>query len=534
MHMKNETTITLLLILLCYSLSGQISYTAHDTIPAYNSDYGYGANMGYYPGWTDEELAMIAAGVPGRNIQGAGITTLRPSLPEHFLEQWGYDIRLKTFAFYEQLGIRDNVVFVGYPSDQHKEQKRFCPDKQAEVFANLYEPIWDGGANGTPVNEDNYYALYLYKTVKRYQPYIKIWEISNEPDFDYGGKAEALPGQPGNWWENDPDPCGYALHAPVQYYVRMLRISYEVIKSIDPNALIATGGIGYHSFLDAILRNTDNPDLGKKTKAYPLGGGAYFDVLSFHAYPHIDGSLRSWNNDKMGFDYRRNSDEAVKGIINRKERYEKILNRYNYNGNNYPKKHFILTETNIPRKEFGDFIGSDHAQRNFIIKASVEAQRADIKQLHVYHMGELKAVSTATNEFDLMGLYKDLQSANPKAFGSPNAIINELGIAQKTVSDLLDGKSYHPHQTRMLNAPSTVTAVAFEAKDGTMTYVLWAKIQGDQSEAASAQYTFPKLMKVKQLKVYQWNYGYTGESTEILGGQIKLSGDPVFITVDEN
>lgn len=39
----------------------------------------------------------------------------------------------------------------------------------------------------------------------------------------------------------------------------MLRIASVVAKHVDPDAQIATGGIGYANFLDAILRYSDNP-----------------------------------------------------------------------------------------------------------------------------------------------------------------------------------------------------------------------------------------------------------------------------------
>ncbi len=39
-------------------------------------------------------------------------------------------------------------------------------------------------------------------------------------------------------------------------YVRMLRVTWQAAKKADPNALVATGGVGYPPFLDAILRYT--------------------------------------------------------------------------------------------------------------------------------------------------------------------------------------------------------------------------------------------------------------------------------------
>ena len=58
-------------------------------------------------------------------------------------------------------------------------------------------------------------------------------------------------------------------------YVRMLRIAKQASQKADPDSLIATGGIGYPLFLDAILRYTDNPPTGTVTEAYPAKGGDY-------------------------------------------------------------------------------------------------------------------------------------------------------------------------------------------------------------------------------------------------------------------
>ena len=48
---------------------------------------------------------------------------------------------------------------------------------------------------------------------------------------------------------------------------------------------LATGGLGYPEFLDAILRYTDNPDEGKVNSGYPAYGGAYFDCDTYQQYP---------------------------------------------------------------------------------------------------------------------------------------------------------------------------------------------------------------------------------------------------------
>ena len=142
------------LVLFCFvNLQGQISYTANDKILDFNAPFGYGSNMGYFPGWSDEDLADIAIGNSQKGIIGAGVRCLRPALFEHFLEKNGYDFRLSTFQYYQELGAKNNVAFIGYPSEKHRDQSIYCREKSSPLFANMYEDIWDDGANGTPVND---------------------------------------------------------------------------------------------------------------------------------------------------------------------------------------------------------------------------------------------------------------------------------------------------------------------------------------------------------------------------------------------
>ena len=61
---------------------------------------------------------------------------------------------------------------------------------------NLYQPIWN--ADGT-INPNNYWANYIYKTVSIYKPYVKIWEVWNEPDFTNNYNATQA-----NWWNGAP------------------------------------------------------------------------------------------------------------------------------------------------------------------------------------------------------------------------------------------------------------------------------------------------------------------------------------------
>ncbi len=526
--MRSIYLTVLLCVFVCVTLSAQPSYTANDVVTPYTGNSYYGTNMGYHAPWTDMQLADIAAGGANPNSFGMGCKSLRPALYEHFLEQYGYNIKVQEFRHYESLGLTDNTVFVGFPSNEHKDPTQYCPGTSSEVFKNLYTDIWDNGENGTPINDENYYALYLYKMVHLYKDYVKFWEIWNEPDLDHSGNAFRERGEPGNWWDTNPAPCDFKLKAPAYFYVRLLRISYEVIKTIDPDAYVAVGGIGYPSFLDVILRNSDNPNDGSINGDYPLKGGAYFDVLSYHSYPHIDGSLREWNNDIGGFDYFRHSDAAAFGVIKLKRRFEDVLEDYGYDGDTYPEKEFIITESNIPRVQMGEHIGSDEAQRNFIIKTLVRCQKNDIRQFHIYNLGEGSSADVNLSEFNFMGLYKKLEGVQPYQQEATDG-----GIAFKTTSTILHGATYDPVQTAALNMPGKVNGAAFKDQNGEYIYVLWAKTKIDQSESVTANYTFPDELGINNLERREWDFSITGDVYTHDSPSLQLTGAPFFLVAKD-
>ncbi len=506
--------------LFTFSLNAQINYSANDHEAVYDFPFGYGSNLGVYSGWTDQDLAALIAGDPAKGIIGASGNTMRPTLPENFLEAWGYDIRKDAFQYYKDIGMKGIVAFVGFPSEEHRDTIEFCDGEQSYMFKNMYTPIWDGGKNGTPVNDTNYYALYLYKTIQVYGDYVDIWEISNEPDLSGSPSSYQGPQVPSSWWNVDPDPCDIAIKAPIQYYNRMLRISYEVIKSMQPDDLIAVGGLGYASFLDGILRNTDNLDEGKITAEYPLKGGAYFDVLSFHTYPHIDGSTRAWNTPEQKWDYYRHSDRTVEnGYLRTYRNFKEVADFHGYTGEKYPKKHYIVTETNIPNREYGEYIGSVEAQRNFTMKAILKSMVHDIHQIHFFTIAEEGAFFT--QEFSYMGLYSKLGAS----YEEP-ASLTEQGIAFKTLAMVTKEYQYDETATTALNLPAYIDGLALKNNADEPIYVLWAKTYLDRSEKTSATYQIENIAEGNIMAIYDWDYSVTHKIDSIPGNQLSLNGTP--------
>lgn len=514
----------------CIFLSGflvaQEPLNAHSKANVYTGTFNFGINGGFYPGWFDDHIANLAAGNKKLKLPGAGINSLRPALYAHFLEEWGYDIRVDIFAHYARLGMQNHAAFIGYPSEQQRLRQVFCESEPAKVFVNLYEPIWLEGKNGKEINQNNPYAWYVYRMVQKYGDYVKFWEVWNEPDFTHSPGAYKRIGEEGNWWEKDPEPCELTnLYAPVQYYIRMLRITYEVVKTLQPDDFVCTGGIGYTSFLDAILRNTDNPDQGKVSEAFPEKGGAWFDCLSFHYYPMYN--LHRWDNSIAGFRYERHSDAAADGIGSAKKRFEEVLQQYGYDGNTYPEKAWIITECNIPGIQIAgkSYIGSDEAQRNFIIKALVQCQKNDISGLYFYQIASTQPRDQAKEPFDAMGFYEILPGSKPYDYKTYNA-----AWTCKTTSDLIKNARYHEEMTgEMLHSSDIDGAVYHDENKGKYIAVLWAKTTTDLNESASAIYTFPKGWDRGNTILYEWDYSKTGKSKKLKQEQIEISGSPVFV-----
>ena len=519
-------SISIILVGVFIAYGQRPAFNADDVVVPYNGQFGYGANMGAYPPWRDENLANIAAGNDSLGLPGFGINTFRPELPELFVEFWGYEIRKDAFKHYEKLGMKDHVLFVGQPSPEHRDSTFYCDDHMSKLFKNMYTPIWDGGENGTPYNDTNYFARYVHLLAENYGDQVKFWEVWNEPDLDVGGNAPLGPEWPGNWWTNNPPPCEVHIFAPIQHYVRMLRITYEVVKSVDPDDYIAVGGLGNPSFLDAVLRNTDNPVDGAITPEYPYKGGAYFDCMSFHSYPHLDGSMQGWDDETMDFVYFRHSDRALDGLLDRRKAFEDVLWKYDYDGIEKPEKVWILTESNIPRISFTEgFIGTGISQRNFLTKALVAVQQYDVKQFHVYSLADVEPVDSANYEFEVMGLVKNLTGTTPHAYE-----LTETGIAYGTCATVLGDYTFNDSLSQQLHITESdsIRGCAF-TKDSSVMYVLWAKTYYDSTEYAYQLFDFPDSMNIEKFERIPWHYLTSKMVDTIPSTEVVLTGEPLFL-----
>lgn len=507
----------------CYA---QVTFTANDTVRPYTGAFGYGTNTGWFPPHSNTVTSNLAAGNPGLGVDGAGCRSLRGAIPDNHLTNWGVNVDLGAWQHFNNIGLVENVAFIGYPHSSHQETAIYCPARNAQsgMFQGMYLPIWDGGANGTPINDNNTYAVYLWNMVHVYKDYVRFYEVWNEPDFDNGQYGWRGPSDPTSWWSRDDFGCELVrFNGSIYDYVRLLRVSWEVIKYIDPDAYVTTGGIGYEAFLDAVLRNTDNPVDGSVTAAYPLKGGAYFDCLSYHVYPQFEPEVRHYSLTQGGWVNNRHSDGASNGVIGKKDRFEQVLFNHGYNGTTYPEKRWIVTEHNIGRRAYGTSVGGEDIQRNYQIKTLVTQQLEGIDQAYVFGLAEEAPLVGSTSTFELMGLYTAIR--NLPAYTSP---LTSAGVANRTMQNLLYNMPIDKQKTADLNLPAGVKGGAFRGANGAYTYVLWAETSVDFSEAASAPYSFPSGLGLSQVTKYDWDYINTGTSVQVSAANLTLTGTPAF------
>jgi hypothetical protein len=137
-------------------------------------------------------------------------------------------------------------------------------------------PEWAATHAGGPIDRVPLDELvqFMVAAVTRYStaPYnVHHWEIYNEPD-----NLDELYADHGGW--------GYFGHRP-EAYVELLRRLYGPIKAVDPQAQILLGGLAYDNWTTDDPPANFAPDFLDKVLAQ--GGGAYFDLLNFHYFPHF-------------------------------------------------------------------------------------------------------------------------------------------------------------------------------------------------------------------------------------------------------
>lgn len=182
--------------------------------------------------------------------------------PEEDAWDWSaYDHQIRRDL---EFGLHINAILLGRPE--------FYADDNR--IAGMNEPIFADGTD-TPapdkaLNSENPWVNFVYEAVSRYRPGgalaqqsplegdggITVWEIWNEPDHSpfWGGS--------------------------IRDYARLLKMSYIVIKMVDPEAQVMFGGLLYpteNNWLAQVLKiYADDPFVERYNW--------YMDIVAVHAY----------------------------------------------------------------------------------------------------------------------------------------------------------------------------------------------------------------------------------------------------------
>ncbi len=443
--------------------------------------FTYGLNLGYYnPQLSDREASQLGL--------AAGARSHRHKLTEPFLDRWGDDIHVEELRDMLASGEQELVCFLIGAAEGHSTAPAGSADWEREHYApkNLYEPIFtETGA----VNPNNYWAAFVERVVRTYGPYIHTWEVWNEPDQVHGNWQAAQ-----TWRTQPPQPTDLVWWNDTLYaYIRLLRITHEVVRRLDPQGKVALGGIGHPSFLAALLRYTDEPTSGKLDAEHPRQGDAYFDVVSYHYYPIFSSG---------------NSDEGARGLVSLGQELRAELDAAGVTG-----KSFIVTESGAPRFAVGGRPGGPRYAVHYLMKAMSLAQHAGVRRVDWFILGDAAEPGASTDAFDYMGLYGNLTSVS-----SPTeAQLTDTGVAYATLSGLLTGAT--TLATGTSTSPGAPQVVALRTREGRPAYVTWMDAASGEDARGVVE-----LPSSGEGSLYAWDYSRTGQVTRLAptAGQLRV------------
>jgi len=443
-----------------------------------------GVNPGYYGSGIDRrESAQMSV--------AAGASSLRTPLPEYYLNQWGDNVEVADYAYYQTIGLDRIVVFLEGPSAEHSNAPAGASNEELSHYSpkNLYEPIFltDGS-----INADNYWASYVARVVKNYGDYVDTFEVWNEPD-QVGSNWQATT----SWDSAPPKPKDLIWwNDTVFSYIRMLRVTWEVVHKLHPSCRVTAGGIGYDSYLAALLRYTDEPKAGAVTSDYPDTGAKYLDLIDYHYYPVFGGG---------------SSDQGVDGFLQARDGYRARLVAANAG-----EREFLVTESGAPRYALGSYPGGIDYSASYLLKCLTLAHYEGFVGVDWFAQGDGAKPGASMDSFQYMGLYLNYSDAMTVS----DTTLSVQGQAYAWLATWLPGSAADSAALAALSLPASVRGAAFKSAKGNELYVLWAVTQEDES--ATASFSLPASGDVT---VYTFNTtgGAKSETAHPTGGVVPLS-----------
>ncbi len=140
-----------------------------------------------------------------------------------------------------------------------------------------YTPQWArvpearGDSHSRPANPDTF-ATFAKTVVQRYRDRTNLWEVWNEPNIV-------------GFFKPKPDVAAYS---------ELLRAAHRVIKQMQPDSTVLSGGLA-----PAVNDGTNIDPTTYLSEMYRLGANQYFDAFNLHPYTYPalpnDPSTSDWN-----------------------------------------------------------------------------------------------------------------------------------------------------------------------------------------------------------------------------------------------
>ncbi|KAN0035444.1 hypothetical protein ACTA71_004714 [Dictyostelium dimigraforme] len=431
--------------------------------------YLNGINAGYKSGWSNSDLGPL--------MGEAAIRSQRMKFPCTFFQTWGYKILYDndSFGSSKRAGQSNFTAFITYNQSD-----------DSRVPSSIYEPIWINGK----VNPANEFAYCVSQIVNTYKNDVKIYEIYNEPDWVSDWTVVST------WATNPPTAAQMVrFQGDIFTYVRLLRISWEVAKSIDPTCFITVGGLGYPLFLDAVLRYGENSSVTNPS----LFGKNYIDAISTHFYPMYGTS-------------KTNSDAYLSAYIDLQNNFRKVTNKYNFHPSIW-----IVTETGVATKSGTGYYGSSALARNYFLKLPSISTSVGVCQNHIFILGD---TNSGTNAFANMGLFYDYQNV-----AKNKALLKDSSKSLVTWDHHLFGKTLDTSKN-LTSLPAGVISYAYSDSNSTC-YFIWA----NSTNFGTDEETAPIEIQLSAEFASVYNYSNEKKTISSSNGKVKLIVDstPQFV-----
>ncbi len=217
-------------------------------------NYEYGLSMGATLSYMEErEVAMVLD-----DIASLHIGWIRCDLSWNTIQNEREDIYNWT-SF-------DRIVTLAY-------------ERGIEVLPIItYTPVWAREdtckyTSKCPPKDIDQFAVFVEKAVERYEPMgVDTWEIWNEPNI-------------AKFWAGGVN---------AYKYTQLLKRTYRTIHTIDPDAVVVSGGLAPSDTNDTSVSPREYLE-----RMYENGAQGFFDVLGFHPYsfplsPEEAGTSNAW------------------------------------------------------------------------------------------------------------------------------------------------------------------------------------------------------------------------------------------------